>query len=671
MNFVWAVSPFNFRLSPWRNFFIFHLGKTNNSETEQRATSAMSSAEAPSVITCKAMVQWENGGDLIEETVRVQPPKQGQVRVKILASGVCHTDWSEPRSFPSSVTPSGSDKAGFPVILGHEGGGIVESVGPGVTSVQVGDHVIPLYIPECRECENCLSQKTNLCSRTDDTQGLGLLPDGSTPFSVDKGGKEIQILMFMGCSTFSEYTVLPEYSLAKIPKTAPLEKVCLLGCGITTGYGAVHNTMKVEAGSTAAVFGLGGVGLAVVMALKEAGCAKIIGVDTNPVKEPLARKFGITHFVNPKLIAPEDTLEGTVWQTNGGGLDYTFECIGNVKVMRSAVECLHEGWGKACIIGVAPSGQEVSIRPFQLVVGKTWTGSAFGGTRGRTQLPKYVQAYMEHRAPFVDEFVSATLPYTEVNEAFHLMHEGKTLRSVITFPHAGDAQVEAHRKEHHPKSALVFLHGLGDEPASWEGSMQWLASKLSPNTQVVCPAAPKLPITKNNGEELTAWFDVFQPWPRTPAFRDDAAGLARSVATIHQIVDDLVAKGVPSDRIVLGGFSQGAVTATLATYTYSRGRLAGCLNLSGWVPNRELFVSGESLSAENKGTPLFWGHGANDEIVSIENQSVGKELLAARGTPVEAKEYAGLGHDSNEAEFADILHFLQHRLSGLKPFPTA
>ena len=394
------------------------------------------------------MVQWENGGDLKEETIQVAPPKAGEVRVKVVASGVCHTDWSEPRSFPSTVTPEGSETPGFPVILGHEGGAIVESVGAGVTSVQVGDYVIPLYIPECRECENCLSQKTNLCTKTDDTQCLGLLPDGTTRFSMVKDGKTVQILTFMGCSTFSEYTVLPDYALAKITKEAPLEKVCLLGCGITTGYGAVHNTMKVEAGSTAAVFGLGGVGLSVVMGLKEAGCSKIIGVDTNPAKEATARQFGITHFINPRDIQEGDTLEGTVWQTNGNGLDYTFECIGNVKVMRSALECLHEGWGKCCIIGVAPPCQEVSAKPFQLVTGKILTGSAFGGTRGRTQLPKYVSAYLEKRPPFVDEFVTVTLPHTGVNEAFHLMHEGKTLRSVITFPHKGDAEVAAHRAQH-------------------------------------------------------------------------------------------------------------------------------------------------------------------------------------------------------------------------------
>ena len=611
------------------------------------------------VITCSAMVQWENGGDLIEEKIQVAPPKRFEVRVKILASGVCHTDWSEPRNFPSSLTPSGSDKAGFPVILGHEGGGIVESIGEGVTSVAPGDYVIPLYIPECRECENCLSQKTNMCLKTDETQYLGVLPDGTTRFSVEKDGKTVQILMFMGCSTFSEYTVVPEFALAKVSKHAPLEKVCLLGCGVTTGYGAVHNTMKVEAGATAAVFGLGGVGLAVVMALKEAGCAKIIGVDTNPKKEAVAREFGITHFVNPKDIQEGDTLEGTVWQTNGTGLDYTFECIGNVKVMRSALECLHEGWGKCCIIGVAPPGQEISVRPFQLVCGKSWTGSAFGGTRGRSQLPKYVTSYLEHRPPFVDSFVTATLPHTEVNEAFHLMHEGKTLRSVITFPHKDDAEVSTHRQIHHRKSALIFMHGLDDKPESWQESIDWLASKISPNCKAVCPAAPIASISKNGGDKMTAWFDVFEAWPFTPQSVDDNEGLNASVQSIHAVIDGLVASGVPAERIIVGGFSQGAVVATLAVYTYSR-KLAGCVNLSGWVPDRTNFAG--KIVNENLNTPIFWGHGVDDNVVAFENFKEGVQVLRNANLSVEAKEY-GFGHDSSEAEFADLLRFVQVNLA--------
>jgi len=397
------------------------------------------------VITCKAMVQWENGADLVEETIQVGPPRAGEVRVKILASGVCHTDWSEPRNYPSSVTPAGSDKPGFPVIQGHEGGGIVESVGEGVSSLKAGDHVIPLYIPECRQCANCRSGRTNLCSALDDTQGMGYMPDKTTRFSVTKDGKTTEILHFMGTSTFSEYTVCPEIALAKVQSDAPLEKVCLLGCGVTTGYGAVHNSMKVEKGATAAVFGLGGVGLAVVMGCKEAGCRTIIGVDTNPDKEKMARDFGLTHFINPKELKQGEAVEDAVWNTNGTGLDYTFECVGNVKTMRAAFECVHEGWGKACVIGVGPPGQTVETRPFQLVCGKSWTGCAFGGCKGRTQLPQYVSAYMRKQPPFVDSFVTFTLPHTDVNKAFHLMHEGKALRSVITFPHEGDQEVAAYR----------------------------------------------------------------------------------------------------------------------------------------------------------------------------------------------------------------------------------
>jgi S-(hydroxymethyl)glutathione dehydrogenase/alcohol dehydrogenase len=602
------------------------------------------------------MVQWEKGAELKEETVTVAAAAAGQVRVKVLASGVCHTDWSEPRSFPAEYTAKGAAGPGFPVILGHEGGAIVESVGAGVTSVAVGDYVIPLYIPECRACENCLSQKTNLCSRNDETQCLGLLPDGTTPFSVTRDGKTVEVLMFMGCSTFAEYTVMPEYALAKISKEAPLEKVCLLGCGVTTGYGAVHNTMKVEAGATAAVFGLGGVGLSVVMALKEAGAARIIGVDLNNDKEAMARKFGLTHFVNPKDIAAEDTVEGTVWQTNGNGLDYTFECVGNAKLMRSAVECLHEGWGKCCIIGVAPPGQEFAAKPFQFVVGKSLTGSAFGGTRGRTQLPKYVEAYLEKRAPFVDEFVSATLPHTEVNEAFHLMHAGKTLRTVVTFPHAGDAEVAAHRAKHAKKSALIFLHGLGDEPASWQGSMEWLGGKIGGDVAAVCPAAPVEAITKSGGEKMAAWCDVYADWPLTPASKDDMAGLAKSVATVHAAVDKLVADGVPAERIIVGGFSQGAATATLATYAYGK-KLGGCLNLSGWLPEAKTFACG----AANTATPIFWGHGAKDAVVAFENQAAGAAALAALGVPVVSRQY-GFEHDSSEAEFDDVLWFLRSRL---------
>ena len=624
-------------------------------EATEREGNHMTST-AGQTITCKAMVQWEKGADLVEETIQVAPPKKGEVRVKVLASGVCHTDWSEPRNFPSEVTPAGSDKPGFPVILGHEGGCIVESVGEGVTSVVVGDYVIPLYVPECRECENCLSGKTNLCTKVDETQCLGYLLDGTTRFTTVKEGKTYDILTFMGCSTFAEYTVLPDFALAKVSKEAPLEKVCLLGCGVTTGYGAVHNTLKVEPNTSAAVFGLGGVGLSVVMGLKEAGCKTIIGVDMNPAKEALGRKFGMTHFVNPKDIKEGDTLEGTVWQTNGNGLDYTFECIGNTKVMRSALECLHEGWGKACIIGVAPPGQEITAKPFQLVVGKTWTGCAFGGCKGRTQLPQYVDKYLAKEAPFVDEFVTVTLPHTDVNEAFHLMHEGKTLRSVVTFPHTGDAEVAAHRAKHHERSAIIFLHGLDDKPDSWQESIEWLAGKAGTKVQAVCPAAPVAAITKNNGEKMTAWCDVFEAWPLTLKSKDDASGLAASVASVHAAIEKLIADGVPAERIIVGGFSQGAATATLATFTYGK-RLGGCLNLSGWVPDRETFA----VNAANKETPIFWGHGTKDDVIAFEMQAAGVEVLSKQGVPVTAKQY-DMGHDSTEAEFADVLTHIRFAL---------
>jgi len=389
-------------------------------------------------IKCKALVMWENGADLQVEEVTVAPPRAGEVRIKILASGVCHTDWSEPRNYP----------AGFPVILGHEGGGIVESVGEGVTNVSVGDHVIPLYIPECRDCVYCLSQKSNLCGKIRTTQGKGLMPDGTSRFTVEKDGKQISVIHFMGTSTFSEYTVCAAISVAKVSKDANLEKACLLGCGITTGYGAVMNTMKVEAGATASVWGLGGVGLAAIMALKEAGASKIIGIDLNQDKEKLAREFGMTHFINPKTL-PEgksttDAIIELIGDYAGAGVDYSFECIGNVNTMRQAFESVHKGWGKACVIGVGPPGQEISTRPFQVVIGKSWHGTAFGGTRGRTQLPQYVDKYVAGKMK-VDEFVTFTLPMEKANEAFHLMHEGKAIRSVLTFPHEGDAEVAAHR----------------------------------------------------------------------------------------------------------------------------------------------------------------------------------------------------------------------------------
>ena len=341
-----------------------------------------------------------------------------------MASGVCHTDWSEPREYPGS----------FPVILGHEGGGIVESVGPGVVSLKPGDHVIPLYIPECRACQYCISQKSNLCMKIRTTQGKGVMPDGTSRFSLN--GKPVY--HFMGVSSFSEYTVCAEISLAKVNPKAPLDKVCLLGCGVTTGYGAVMNTMKVEAGATSVVFGLGGVGLAVVMGLKESGASKIIGVDINESKFKLAREFGCTHFVNPKKLKEgQTTVEAIcalIGDYPGCGPDYSFECIGNVITMRQAFECVHKGWGKSCVIGVGGKGKEISTRPFQVVIGKSWHGTAFGGTRGRTQLPLYVEKYLQGIIK-VDEFVSGELPLSEINEAFHLMHQGKAIRTVIQMPH--------------------------------------------------------------------------------------------------------------------------------------------------------------------------------------------------------------------------------------------
>lgn len=377
------------------------------------------------------------GADLEIVDVQVAPPKFGEVRVKILATGVCHTDWSEPRNYPGS----------FPTILGHEGGGIVECVGAGVTGLAVGDHVIPLYIPECRDCVYCLSPKTNLCGKIRGTQGKGVMPDGTPRFSY----KGKPVYHFMGTSTFSEYTVCAAISLAKVSPKAFLEKVCLLGCGISTGYGAVLNTMKVEANATAAVFGLGGVGLAVVMGLKAVGASKIIGVDLNETKFPLAKSLGCTHFVNPKKL-PAGTTTGEaiaklIGDYAGAGVDYSFEAIGNVKTMRMAFECVHKGWGQSCVIGVGPPGQEISTRPFQVVIGKAWRGTAFGGVKGRTQLPKYVDRHLEGRL-HIDPFITGVLPLEKINESFELMHHGKAIRSVIVMPHEGDKEVAAHRAAH-------------------------------------------------------------------------------------------------------------------------------------------------------------------------------------------------------------------------------
>ncbi|MHB1274004.1 MAG: S-(hydroxymethyl)glutathione dehydrogenase/class III alcohol dehydrogenase [Rhodanobacter sp.] len=367
----------------------------------------------------RAAVAWEAGQPLSIEEVDVAAPKKGEVLVRIVATGVCHTD---------AFTLSGADPEGlFPVILGHEGGGIVEEIGEGVTSVKVGDHVIPLYTPECGECEYCLSGKTNLCQKIRVTQGKGLMPDGTSRFSIN--GKPI--LHYMGCSTFSEYTVLPEISLANISKNAPLEKVCLLGCGITTGIGAVLNTAKVEPGSTVAVFGMGGIGLSVVQGAVMAKASRIICVDLNPDKWEMAKALGATDFVNPKDY-PDSPIQQVIIDMTNGGVDYSFECIGNVHVMRSALECCHKGWGESTIIGVAGAGQEISTRPFQLVTGRVWRGSAFGGVKGRSQLPGYVERYMKGEIK-IDEMITEVMPLEEINRAFDLLHEGKVVRSVIRY----------------------------------------------------------------------------------------------------------------------------------------------------------------------------------------------------------------------------------------------
>ncbi|WGL16143.1 S-(hydroxymethyl)glutathione dehydrogenase/class III alcohol dehydrogenase [Microbulbifer bruguierae] len=369
-------------------------------------------------IKCKAAVAWKAGAPLSIEEVEVAPPKAGEVRIKLMATGVCHTD---------AFTLSGDDPEGvFPAILGHEGGGIVESVGEGVTSVAVGDHVIPLYTPECGECKFCTSGKTNLCQKIRATQGQGLMPDGTTRFSIN--GEPIY--HYMGTSTFSEYTVLPEISVAKVNKDAPLEEICLLGCGVTTGMGAVANTAKVEEGATVAVFGLGGIGLATIIGARLAKAGRIIAIDINESKFELAKKLGATDCINPKNY--DKPIQDVIVELTDGGVDYSFECIGNVNVMRSALECCHKGWGESVIIGVAGAGQEISTRPFQLVTGRVWRGTAFGGVKGRSQLPGYVDRYLAGEFK-LDDFITHTMPLEQINEAFDLMHEGKSIRSVIHY----------------------------------------------------------------------------------------------------------------------------------------------------------------------------------------------------------------------------------------------
>jgi len=366
----------------------------------------------------RAAVAHKAGAPLTIETVQLQGPKAGEVLVEIKATGICHTD---------EFTRSGADPEGlFPAILGHEGAGVVVDIGPGVTSLKKGDHVIPLYTPECRQCEYCLSGKTNLCQAIRVTQGKGLMPDGSSRFSL--GGKPL--FHYMGTSTFANYTVVPEIALAKIREDAPFDKVCYIGCGVTTGIGAVINTAKVEPGANVVVFGLGGIGLNVVQGARMAGANMIVGVDTNPARKALAEKFGMTHFVNPKE-AGGDLVAHLVNLTRGGA-DYSFECIGNVEVMRQALECCHKGWGVSVIIGVAGAGQEIRTRPFQLVTGRVWKGTAFGGAKGRRDVPKIVDWYMEGRIN-IDDLITHQLALADINKGFDLMHEGKSIRSVVVF----------------------------------------------------------------------------------------------------------------------------------------------------------------------------------------------------------------------------------------------
>jgi len=366
----------------------------------------------------RAAVAHEAGKPLVIETVNLEGPRPGEVMVEIHATGICHTD---------EFTLSGADPEGlFPAILGHEGAGVVVEVGQGVTSVKPGDHVIPLYTPECRQCDYCTSGKTNLCQAVRVTQGQGVMPDGSSRFSL--GGEPLY--HYMGTSTFSNFTVLPEIAVAKIREDAPFDKVCYIGCGVTTGLGAVMNTAKVEPGSNVVVFGLGGIGLNVIQGARMVGCDRIVGVDINPERRAMAEKFGMTHFVNPNEV--EGDLVPYLVDITKGGADYSFECIGNVDVMRDALECCHKGWGESIIIGVAGAGQEITTRPFQLVTGRVWRGTAFGGAKGRTDVPRIVDWYMEGKIN-IDDLITHTMPLEDINKGFDLMHAGKSIRSVVTF----------------------------------------------------------------------------------------------------------------------------------------------------------------------------------------------------------------------------------------------
>ena len=366
----------------------------------------------------RAAVAHAAGKPLVVETVQLGGPRAGEVLIEIKATGICHTD---------EFTRSGADSEGlFPAILGHEGAGIVVDVGPGVTQLKKGDHVIPLYVPECRACKSCLSRKTNLCTAIRATQGKGLMPDGTSRFSL--GGKLLH--HYMGCSTFANFTVLPEIAVAKIREDAPFDKVCYIGCGVTTGIGAVINTAKVEVGANVVVFGLGGIGLNVVQGARMVGANMIVGVDLNPAREAMARRFGLTHFVNPKDTGKD--LVAHLVEITGGGADYSFECIGNVDVMRQALECCHRGWGVSVVIGVAGAGQEIKARPFQLITGRVWKGTAFGGARGRTDVPKIVDWYMDGKID-IDNLITHTMPLERINDAFDLMHSGKSIRSVVVY----------------------------------------------------------------------------------------------------------------------------------------------------------------------------------------------------------------------------------------------
>tara|TARA_Y100001968_G_scaffold310217_1_gene330922 strand:+ start:93 stop:1202 length:1110 start_codon:yes stop_codon:yes gene_type:complete len=366
----------------------------------------------------RAAVAHKAGEPLTIETVELDGPKEGEVLVEMKATGICHTD---------EFTLSGADPEGiFPAILGHEGAGIVVDVGKNVTSVEKGDHVIPLYTPECRQCEYCTSGKTNLCQAIRETQGQGVMPDGNSRFSIGKD----KVFHYMGTSTFANHSVMPEIAVAKIREDAPFDKVCYIGCGVTTGLGAVMNTAKVEPGTNCVVFGLGGIGLNVIQGLRIAGADMIVGVDLNPARKEMAEKFGMTHFVNPSEV--EGDMVPYLVDLTKGGADYSFECIGNVEVMRTALECAHKGWGESIIIGVAPAGAEIATRPFQLVTGRTWKGTAFGGARGRTDVPKIVDWYMDGKIN-IDDLITHTMPLDDINNAFDLMHAGESIRSVVTY----------------------------------------------------------------------------------------------------------------------------------------------------------------------------------------------------------------------------------------------